>query len=584
MKLTVFIKKLLIGLYASIRRFPATLCFSAATAIMLIIINELEPTAGQANLDILRRIAMVLALGIPLSLCITHMFERKEGMRPAARILASLAGAAALVLYYFFLLPDFKMVPVTRYIAFSTALYITFVLLPYFYKRENFELYIMKLFIRFWITALYSGVLFAGMAAILFTIDKLLQIKVDEKMYLYVWFLIAGVFAPAFFLGGIPAFTQRLEKDDYSKLLRILLLYIIMPLITVYTVILYIYFAKAIITLEWPQGLVAHLVLWYSVISAAVIFLTSPLTEANKWVRTFIFWFIKLILPVLVIMFISIGIRINAYGITENRYFVVLLGLWVTGVMIYLNLTKSRRNIVMPISLAIIALLSVSGPWSAYSVSKLSQSIRFENILDRNDMISNNMVFKPSAEIAENDRNEISEILMYFSNNHNLSDLKYLPAEFKLENMEATFGFPLHQRGYQPEDGFFSFNINSMNNEAVDIKGYDYLFDFRNNYQKKSMKAGNLEIQYTNQEAEIKVFNSGLEIYKGQLSEFIRQLYEKHQGGDYNEVDQKEMTFTIQDAAVDMKIIIYNAYGRMEDATDKITIDGIDFIIMAKVK
>jgi len=123
-----------------------------------------------------------------------------------------------------------------------------------------------------------------------------------------------------------------------------------------------------------------------------------------------------------------------------------------------------------------------------------------------------------------------------------------------------------------------------MNNEAVDIKGYDYLFDFRNNYQKKSMKAGNLEIQYTNQEAEIKVFNSGLEIYKGQLSEFIRQLYEKHQGGDYNEVDQKEMTFTIQDAAVDMKIIIYNAYGRMEDATDKITIDGIDFIIMAKVK
>ncbi|OGO80354.1 MAG: hypothetical protein A2Y21_10005, partial [Clostridiales bacterium GWC2_40_7] len=401
---------------------------------------------------------------------------------------------------------------------------------------------------------------------------------------LYVWFVIAGVFAPAFFLGGIPAFMQHLEKDDYSKLLRILLLYIIMPLITVYTAILYIYFAKAIITLEWPQGLVAHLVLWYSVISAAVIFLTSPLTEVNKWVRTFIFWFIKLILPVLVIMFVSIGIRINAYGITENRYFVVLLGLWVTGVMIYLNLAKNKRNIVMPISLAIIALLSVFGPWSAYSVSKLSQNIRFESILDRNDMINNNMVSKPSKEIAENDRNEISEILLYFSNNHNLRDLKYLPADFKLENMEATFGFPLHQRGYQPNDGVFSFNMNTMNGEAVDIKGYDYLFDFRNNYQEKSMKAGNMEIQYTNQEAEIKIFNSGLVIYTSNLSEFVRQLYEKHQSGDYKEVDQKDMTFTVQDAAVDMKIIIYNAYGRMENETDEITIDGIDFIVMAKVK
>ena len=584
MKLTGFIKKLLVGLYASIKRFPATLCISAATAVMLIIVNELEPTAGQANLDVLKRIAMILALGIPLSLCITHIFERKEGMRPAARILASLAGIAALLLYYFFLLPDFKMVSVTRYTALTTTLYITFILLPYFYKRENFELYVVKLFIRFWITVLYSGVLFAGMAAILFTIDQLLQIKVDEKMYLYVWFVIAGVFAPAFFLGGIPAFMQHLEKDDYSKLLRILLLYIIMPLITVYTAILYIYFAKAIITLEWPQGLVAHLVLWYSVISAAVIFLTSPLTEVNKWVRTFIFWFIKLILPVLVIMFVSIGIRINAYGITENRYFVVLLGLWVTGVMIYLNLAKNKRNIVMPISLAIIALLSVFGPWSAYSVSKLSQNIRFESILDRNDMINNNMVSKPSKEIAENDRNEISEILLYFSNNHNLRDLKYLPADFKLENMEATFGFPLHQRGYQPNDGVFSFNMNTMNGEAVDIKGYDYLFDFRNNYQEKSMKAGNMEIQYTNQEAEIKIFNSGLVIYTSNLSEFVRQLYEKHQSGDYKEVDQKDMTFTVQDAAVDMKIIIYNAYGRMENETDEITIDGIDFIVMAKVK
>ena len=584
MKLTGFIKKLLVGLYASIKRFPATLCISAATAVMLIIVNELEPTAGQANLDILKRIAMILALGIPLSLCITHIFERKEGMRPAARILASLAGVAALLLYYFFLLPDFKMVSVTRYIALTTTLYITFILLPYFYKRENFELYVVKLFIRFWITVLYSGVLFAGMAAILFTIDQLLQIKVDEKMYLYVWFVIAGVFAPAFFLGGIPAFMQHLEKDDYSKLLRILLLYIIMPLITVYTAILYIYFAKAIITLEWPQGLVAHLVLWYSVISAAVIFLTSPLTEVNKWVHSFIFWFIKLILPVLVIMFVSIGIRINAYGITENRYFVVLLGLWVTGVMIYLNLAKNKRNIVMPISLAIIALLSVFGPWSAYSVSKLSQNIRFESILDRNDMINNNMVSKPSKEIAENDRNEISEILLYFSNNHNLRDLKYLPADFKLENMEATFGFPLHQRGYQPNDGVFSFNMNTMNGEAVDIKGYDYLIDFRNNYQEKSMKAGNMEIQYTNQEAEIKIFNSGLEIYTSNLSEFVRQLYEKHQSGDYKEVDQKDMTFTVQDAAVDMKIIIYNAYGRMETETDEITIDGIDFIVMAKVK
>ncbi|NJD02766.1 MAG: DUF4153 domain-containing protein [Ruminiclostridium sp.] len=432
-------------------------------------------------------------------------------------------------------------------------------------------------------TALYSGILFAGLAAILFTIDRLLQIKVDEKMYLYVWLVIAGVFAPAFFLGGIPSFSQRMERDDYSKLMRILLLYIIMPLITVYTAILYIYFAKAIITLKWPEGLVANLVLWYSVISAAVIFLTSPLSEINKWVRTFIFWFPKLILPILVIMFISIGIRINAYGFTENRYFVVLLGLWVTSIMIYLNLAGNRRNIVMPISLAIIALLAVFGPWSAYSVSKLSQNLRFESILNRNSMIRNNLVTKPAGEISENDKNELSEILLYFSNVHSLKDLKHLPADFKLENTENTFGFPFQQRGYQPENGSFSYNL-GMINDAMDIKGYDYLLDFRNYYENKTIKTGALEVRYNKQDSSIIFLNGGVEIYKENLSKFVKQINDKYKGVNYKETRLEDMTFTVQDTAVNMKFIIYNVYGRIETGSDKIILDGIDFIIFAKIK
>ena len=237
----------------------------------------------QSTLDMLRRIAMVFALGIPLSLCIKHVFERSREVKKAVTAIVYPTGAVLLALYYFLLLPDFKMVSVTRYIAVSAALYAIFVFLPYFYKREHFELYVIKLFIRFLVTALYSGVLFAGMSAILFTIDKLLQIHVDEKMYYYVWLVIAGIFAPGFFLAGIPSFSQQLEREDYSKLLRILLLYIVMPLITAYTTILYIYFAKIIIiTLQWPEGLVAHLVLWYSVISAAVIFLTSPLSGRQQ--------------------------------------------------------------------------------------------------------------------------------------------------------------------------------------------------------------------------------------------------------------------------------------------------------------
>ena len=102
------------------------------------------------------------------------------------------------------------------------------------------------------------------------------------------------------------------------------MLYIVIPLIAIYSAILYAYFLKIIITRSWPQGLVSHLVLWYSVLSVAVIFFITPILDRNRWAYRFKFWFSKLILPILIMMFISIGIRVKAYGITENRYFILV--------------------------------------------------------------------------------------------------------------------------------------------------------------------------------------------------------------------------------------------------------------------
>ena len=35
----------------------------------------------------------------------------------------------------------------------------------------------------------------------------------------------------------------------------------------------YIFILKSIITKNWPQGIVSHLILWYSTVSVAVVFL-----------------------------------------------------------------------------------------------------------------------------------------------------------------------------------------------------------------------------------------------------------------------------------------------------------------------
>jgi len=78
---------------------------------------------------------------------------------------------------------------------------------------------------------------------------------------------------------------QTFYVSSYPRLLKALLIYIVLPIIIVYTAILYAYFARIIITWQWPAGIVAQLVLWYAVMSAIVLFMISPISDDNRWVK-----------------------------------------------------------------------------------------------------------------------------------------------------------------------------------------------------------------------------------------------------------------------------------------------------------
>ena len=607
MKLTDFIKRLIAGLYASIKRFPVTIILTSAVAIMLIIINHNEMNFSNELIEKLARITMLTALAVPLSLCIRLIFEKHANLSLIHKVAVYLAGIIVLILYYFFLLPDIRMVSVSRYIAFSIALYLCFISIPYIYRSKTnglnatcFELYVINLLSRFFVTVIYSAVLFAGLAAIIFTLDKLFSVPIQEKYYYYTWLIIAGVFAPAYFLSGLPSENHEVhpsyapgapEKNagNYPKPLKILLLYIVMPIIVVYTAILYVYFAKIIITLQWPVGLITHLVLWYSLISTGVIFLVSPLKEENKWVKGFIFRLTKIIIPLIAIMFVSIGIRVAAYGITENRYFVIILGLWVLGMMIYTSFTGARKNIAMPISLALVAVLSVSGPWSGYSVSKYSQNKRFEGILQKYGMLKDNIIVKPGVEIAESDRIELSEILHYFEQSHKLSDVKYLPKDFKMENMEDIFGFPYQYNIYAAEkQKYFYYNVSEWS-EPIDIKGYDYLVDSRGLYSGTGQFIDKMHIKYDANSTILQIFHGDDIIYGKTLSDFGIQLYRKFgivekRMAQKQEISQEDMSFTEETDKVKLKFVFLNAYGEINSSKDKVSINSLEFYLLVGIK
>jgi hypothetical protein len=581
---------ILLVLSRSLQRFPITILCSTAVAVMLIVISELQPI-DTSQLETLYRITMIIALGIPLSLCIKVFSERKDGIKTARLIGLYAAGGLVLLLYYFFLLDKLNMVSITRYIAVSLALYLGFLFIPYLPKKEQYEMYMIKVGFGFFITVIYSAVLYLGLAAILLAIDQLLGIAVAGMTYYYTGLIVAFVFAPSYFLADIPLPDQRFHQENYSKILRILLLYIVMPLLTVYTAILYLYFIKIIVQWQWPVGLVSHLVLWYAVIVTIVLFFITPIKDEDKWANIFTLWMPKIILPILIMMFISMGIRINAYGVTENRYFVVVLALWVSAMMLYFSFIKKRMNIIIPVTLALIALVSVFGPLSSYSVSTRSQTNRLQAILIKNDMLHEGKIKTAPADISRDDKNEISRKLDYFNQNHTLRKVKYLPQDFKMDDMEKVFGFPYVPYGphFTDSHGFFYLK-NSQSEGAVDIQGYDYLFGSMLPYGERSTDStgssgSTIDAKYDYQSSVVRVYSHGLLLYKKDLNPFVRELFDKHQPSEEEKsIPPEEMTLVEENEQVKVKFIFMHIMGQEDMTTGDVKLERAEFYLLIKMK
>lgn len=582
MKFMEKLKGIIINLYSSLKRFPVTLLFSTCAAIMLTIIIEISPKSSADFISMLRRITMIVFLGIPLTLCIQLLYEKYQDKNRYMLAVYYAAAVVLLVLYYFFLLKDTGTVSTIRYAAVAIALIGGFFFIPNLGGENHIEIYTINIFKGFFITAIYSAVLYMGLSAIFLTMNKLLSVYISGKVYAYTFIYICCIFALSYFLAGIPQKGSIHEEGNYPKALRILLLYIVMPLIAVYTLILYIYFVKIIITGQWPVGMVSNLVLWYSVVCAAVMFFITQIEKQDSWAKIFFTWLPRIILPLMAMMFVSIGIRINAYGVTENRYFVVLLGLWSAGIFVYYCFSRNIRNIVLPVTISIIAIFSVFGPFSCFSVSRSSQTARLEKILVKNNMLSGGKISAAPADISREDKKEITSILYYFKDNYSLKEVKYLPDNFKTEDMERVLGFPPESTAYGPV-GYFNLSAD-RSGKAIDISGYQYLLDVPGLYGKTGASK-DIGAVYNYENQNIKITYNGNFIYEKNLDDFTQGLAEKYGGSQKGEkVPVEEMTFTDENDKAAVKFIFLNISGERDSFTGETKAKGVDCYILVELK
>lgn len=566
----------------SVKRFPITILMSVILVILLIYFNENRFNMDSVSIENMSRLNMTVGMGIPLTLCIALLIENLYKKNKLFNVVLYGLGAILLGLFYFLILDKLRLVQMSRYLGTMLFLILAFFYIPKIHRDKNYEKYVIKIFSGGFLTAIYSAVLFLGLTAILFTIDSLFDVNINSKYYLYLFLIVVFIFGISLFLSKIPRKDEDIDNQEYSKSLKVLLVYIVIPLLTAYNLILYAYFIKILITWQWPKGLVSHLVLWSSALSISVIFLITPVLEENKLAKTFKIWFPKAVLPILVMMFISIWQRVNQYGITENRYYIILFGLWIFGIMLYFSLKKPLRNIFIPISLSILVLISIYGPLSSFSFSIRSQNNRLNNILVKNGLLyEGKIISKPDT--PNEVKREINNIIYYFDNTHSLNDIYVLPKDFKIADMKSLFGFEYSRYNpYGNEQNYFYYNTN-LNNKSLNISGFDYYVNM-SSWNNQSNSIDDITISYNSNNHMVSIQRGSTLLLEQDMMTFVLDIHDKKKGmnGKFTN-DVEDMTYISENDSIKAEFIFTNVSGRA-DIDDNITIEGLEFVLLIDVK
>lgn len=558
------LKNLQQSLYRVLKRFPFEMLFALIATLATIAYIELE-SLNYLKESWCKRVLMTAVLGLVISLA-TTLFCESRSIKTPQKLTYNLVAALLTAMLFFTFDPLVNAADVIRFFLLALAghLLVAFAAFTKPDAIQGFWQFNKTLFLHFLTSMLYSAALYAGIAAALGAMNLLFGLDFKHDTFYILWVCITGIFNTVFFLSGVPDDFPKLNQDfSYPKGLKIFTQYVLIPLATLYVVILLAYEIKILIQWSLPKGLVSNLIMGYAVFGILSLLLIFPIREKaeNKWIKTFARTFYFLMLPLLLLLFIALGTRISLYGLTEPRYFLTLLACWLLFITLYFLLSKKQNIKVIPISLFLLTLLSIYGPQSAFSVSTYSQKtillriFKDSHAFQAGKMIRINKISKKNGEKAvatleylighngfdilqpyvTEDLKAVSDSLSKIKDSYgHLSTSKYDILDKKMRWIISYFGlkkFSGHRfyfdRTDQQEKNYI---LNTAESGVTVITGYDFIIDQTNidfidthNYyiidhmsvDTETKKAGILQIKLDN---ELAVFN-----INASISELMKQ-------------------------------------------------------------
>ncbi|MCX7863102.1 MAG: DUF4153 domain-containing protein [Bacteroidales bacterium] len=425
-------------------RFPFVVMF-----ILLATVSSLIDYYGNQSNDIWTHLFLTSVLAIPLFISINLYLERVETQR-WFNIFINVLGFVILIIYFVNL--PYKYFFDKHFIR-SFVLFLAFIVsmfyLPFigFHQSMPFWFYNYNFLKRIFISFLYSSIFFLGLLLALFAIWGLFE--VDTSRLITPLAIVFYIFVfPLMIISGLsPKFTYHADKTYYPKYLRILSQYILMPIVSIYAIILIIYAGKVLFTGVWPSGYTVILVISYSACLLLIIAMLHPIffENENKNFRKLVYAHLVLSLLFMIMYFVAIFKRIEEYGLTEHRLFVLLFGIWFVFITFYILLKTISDLRIITLSLLLLLFLSVTGPWNIFAICKKNQLNRLINIAKSENIWNNGKIDATNKIINEKSVYEMSSIALYLVSTHGYKSIQNIfninADSLFLKNYENTYDF-----------------------------------------------------------------------------------------------------------------------------------------------
>ena len=438
---------------ASISRFPLAIALLVAIVILTIMTIYTEGDSDYIN--------QILSLGLGVMLLVAiQLFSEIKSLKSGLVWGIKAASLILPLLYYFYLRQapsGFNQSGSIRTTVMYFILAVLLLVVPTLKTRLTFSDSLIIFIKAVFSSLLIAIILFIGISAILSAYTTLIY-ELDYRWFAYNATVVYLFVAPVYLLSRLPVFDEDTHADTITKaksipqILEILIAFIIIPVLLVFSAILIAYILINITGEFWKDNLMEPMLISYTVVGIVTLFLAENVDK--KITRLFSQFYPYLLLVVAVFQTVSSSLKTADFGLTHGRYFVLLFGIFSIVSTIIYSFMKSKKRFI-PFLLMGLGLISILPVIDAVSIGIRNQLSQAEALVEPH-LTEDGTVPSLEEEITDEEKARFSYSMNYLNEQDQLDQMDWLPENFEYyRDFDNTFGFDSSYHYYYGSDTDF---------------------------------------------------------------------------------------------------------------------------------